>query len=163
MTTIRIQGSGALLDYRAGMVPDEGSLRRWSKRSLWLVLPTAIIDWFAFVPAIVAVTAFVIAVVGLAALASCVTVGALRRSRPRAAILGVALLVGGIAWLGLDPIPAAVAGIASWWPAAITLPQAVGAAYWAVVGLGVTLSGIGVLATLLVLAVVRTTRTSADG
>ncbi|WP_066517483.1 hypothetical protein [Curtobacterium ammoniigenes] len=133
---------------------------RWSSRALWLLLPTAVIDWFAFVPEPVVVGAFVLGLLGLLAIATAGAVRATRGRRGAAVGAGMALLAGGIVWLAMNPIPATIPGLASWWPAAITLPQAVAAAYWELVGLGAALTGVAMLGTLLVLAVIAPGRTT---
>ncbi len=118
----------------------------------WLLLPVAVLDWFALAPQPVVVVAFLVAVVGLVAVAAAVVVRMLRRSRAAMAGVGIALLLGGLVLFGLDPIPGTFPLIDPWWPDAITQPQVVGSAYWMLLGLGVELAGVGVLATLLVVS-----------
>lgn len=118
----------------------------------WLLLPVAVLDWVALAPQVVVVTAFLIAVAGLAAMGAALVVRMLRRSRGAMAALGVVLMLGGLVVFGLDPFPSALPLIDPWWPEAITQPQVVGSAYWKLLGLGVELAGVGMLATLLVVS-----------
>ncbi|MEK6310337.1 MAG: hypothetical protein V4737_02435 [Curtobacterium sp.] len=118
----------------------------------WLLLPVAVLDWFALAPQAVVVTAFLVAVVGLAAIATALVVRMLRRSRGAMAGVGAALLLGGLVVFALDPFPPTFPLLDGWWPDAITQPQVVGSAYWMLLGLGVELAGVGMLATLLVVA-----------
>lgn len=118
----------------------------------WLLLPVAVLDWFALAPQAVVVTAFLVAVAGLVAMAAALVVRMLRRSRGAMAGVGLALLLGGLVVFALDPFPPTLPFIDAWWPDAITQPQVVGSAYWKVAGLGLVLAGVGMLATLLVVA-----------
>lgn len=118
----------------------------------WLLLPVAVLDWFALAPQAVVVTAFLVAVVGLAAVAAALVVRMLRRSRAAMAGIGIALLLGGLVVFGLDPFPSSFPLVDGWWPNAVTQPQVVGSAYWKLLGLGIELAGIGMLATLLVVS-----------
>lgn len=118
----------------------------------WLLLPIAVLDWFALAPQAVVVTAFLVAVLGLAAMASALVVRMLRRSRRAMAGVGVAMLLGGLVVFALDPFPPTFPLVDAWWPDAITQPQVVGSAYWMLLGLGIVLAGVGMLATLLVVA-----------
>lgn len=126
--------------------------RRWARTGRWLLLPVAVLDWFALVPQTVFVVAFVVALVGLVGIAARVVVAMLRRGRGAMAVLGVLLVLGGLALFGLDPFPGSFPLIESWWPSVITQPQHVGSAYWQLAALGVELTGVGLLATLLVAA-----------
>ena len=118
----------------------------------WLLLPIAVLDWFALAPQAVVVTAFLVAVLGLAAMATALVVRMLRRSRRAMAGVGVAMLLGGLVVFALDPFPPTFPLVDAWWPDAITQPQVVGSAYWMLLGLGIVLAGVGMLATLLVVA-----------
>ncbi|KTR06466.1 hypothetical protein [Curtobacterium luteum] len=118
----------------------------------WLLLPVAVLDWFALAPQAVVVTAFLVAVAGLAAMATALVVRMLRRSRGAMAGVGVAMLLGGLVVFALDPFPPTFPLVDAWWPDAITQPQVVGSAYWMLLGLGIVLAGVGMLATLLVVA-----------
>jgi hypothetical protein len=135
--------------------------RRWARVGAWLLVPIVVLDWFAMLPQTVFIVFFVIAAVGLAGIAAAVTVGMLRRGRVGMGVLGVVMLLGGLAFLGLDPLPASIAGLSSWWPSVITQPQLVGSAYWTIVGLGIVLCGFGLLGTLLGVAVAGPTRARA--
>jgi hypothetical protein len=123
---------------------------RWARTGRWLLLPIAVLDWVALAPQTIVVLAFLVAVVGLAGIAAALVAHMLRRSRGAMAGLGVVLLLGGLAVFGLDPFPGSFPLIDSWWPESITQPQVVGSAYWQLLGLGVELAGVGLLATLLV-------------
>lgn len=118
----------------------------------WLLLPIAVLDWFALAPQAMVVTAFLVAVLGLAAMATALVVRMLRRSRRAMAGVGVAMLLGGLVVFALDPFPPTFPLVDAWWPDAITQPQVVGSAYWMLLGLGIVLAGVGMLATLLVVA-----------
>lgn len=118
----------------------------------WLLLPVAVLDWFALAPQAVVVTAFLVAVAGLAAMATALVVRMLRRSRGAMAGVGVAMLLGGLVVFALDPFPPTFPLVDAWWPDAVTQPQVVGSAYWMLLGLGIVLAGVGMLATLLVVA-----------
>lgn len=133
--------------------------RRWARVGFALLVPTAVLDWLTMVPEPVVVTVFTIAVAGLLGIAAAAVVGAFRRSRGLAGGLGVVLLLAGLALFGLDPFPGASAAMADWWPSAITQPQLVGSAYWTIMALGVTLTGVAMLGTLLLVAVTRGSRT----
>lgn len=135
--------------------------RRWARTGGWLLVPTLVLDWVALVPQTIVVIAFVIGVVGLLGVAAAIVVSTVRRSRVGAGVLGFVLLLAGLALLGLNPFPSAVAGIDAWWPSVITQPQLVGSAYWTLLALGVVLTGVGMLGTLLAIAVTRGGRTSA--
>lgn len=126
--------------------------RRWARTGRWLLLPIAVLDWIALAPQTVVVAAFLVAVLGLAGIAAALVAHMLRRSRGAMAGLGVVLLLGGLAVFGLDPFPGSIPFIDPWWPDAITQPQVVGSAYWQLLGLGVELAGVGMLATLLVVS-----------
>ena len=123
---------------------------RWARTGRWLLLPIAVLDWVALAPQTIVVLAFLVAVVGLAGIAAALVAHMLRRSRGAMAGLGVVLLLGGLAVFGLDPFPGSFPLIDPWWPESITQPQVVGSAYWQLLGLGVELAGVGLLATLLV-------------
>lgn len=125
---------------------------RWARVARWLLVPIAVLDWFTLVPHPVFVVAFVVAVVGLAGIATALVTRMLGRSRVAMGLLGVAMLLGGLALFGLDPFPGSFPLIDGWWPTAITEPQRVGSAYWQLAALGVELCGFGLLATLLVVA-----------
>ncbi|WP_420369128.1 hypothetical protein [Curtobacterium sp. L1-20] len=125
---------------------------RWARTGRWLLLPIAVLDWVALAPQTVVVLAFLVAVVGLAGMAAALVAHMLRRSRGAMAGLGVVLLLGGLAVFGLDPFPGSFPLIDDWWPGSITQPQVVGSAYWQLLGLGVELAGVGLLATLLVVS-----------
>lgn len=118
----------------------------------WLLLPIAVLDWVALTPQPVVVIAFLLAVAGLGGIAAALVVRMLHRSPGAMAGLGVVLLLGGLVLLGTDPFPGTVPFLDPWWPDAITQPQVVGSAYWKTVGLGVELTGVALLATLLVTA-----------
>lgn len=124
----------------------------WARTGRWLLLPIAVLDWVALTPQPVVVLAFLFAVAGLALLAAALVVRMLRRSRGAMAGLGVVLLLGGLVVFGLDPFPGTFPLIDGWWPEAITQPQVVGSAYWQLLGLGIELAGVGMLATLLVVS-----------
>jgi hypothetical protein len=121
-----------------------------------LLLPNALLDWFAAVPQQVFVAVFVVAVVGLIGIAAAITASTIRRTRGGALALGLVLLFGGLAFIALNPIPGSVEGLEAWWPTQLTQPQLVGSAYWMLAGLGIILTGVGLLATLLITAVTRT-------
>lgn len=123
---------------------------RWARTGRWLLLPIAVLDWVALAPQTIVVIAFLLAVVGLAGTAAALVVHMLDRSRGAMAALGVVLLFGGLVVFGLDPFPGSFPLIDSWWPDSITQPQVVGSAYWQLLGLGIELAGVGMLATLLV-------------
>lgn len=123
---------------------------RWARTGRWLLLPIAVLDWVALAPQTIVVIAFLLAVVGLAGMAAALVVRMLDRSRGAMAGLGVVLLFGGLVVFGLDPFPNSFPLIESWWPDSITQPQVVGSAYWQLLGLGIELAGVGMLATLLV-------------
>ncbi|TDN45429.1 hypothetical protein EDF64_103353 [Curtobacterium flaccumfaciens] len=125
---------------------------RWARTGRWLLLPIAVLDWVALAPQTIVVLAFLVAVVGLAGIAAALVVHMLGRSRGAMAGLGVVLLLGGLAVFGLDPFPGSFPLIDPWWPESITQPQIVGSAYWQLLGLGVELAGVGMLATLLVVS-----------
>lgn len=125
---------------------------RWARTGRWLLLPIAVLDWVALAPQTIVVLAFLIAVVGLAGIAAALVAHMLRRSRGAMAGLGIVLLLGGLAVFGLDPFPGSFPLIDPWWPESITQPQVVGSAYWQLLGLGVELAGVGMLATLLVVS-----------
>lgn len=125
---------------------------RWARTGRWLLLPIAVLDWVALAPQTIVVLAFLIAVVGLAGMAAALVVHMLGRSRGAMAALGVVLLLGGLVVFGLDPFPGSFPLIDPWWPESITQPQIVGSAYWQLLGLGVELAGVGMLATLLVVS-----------
>ncbi|WP_413600581.1 hypothetical protein [Curtobacterium sp. Curtsp57] len=130
---------------------------RWARAGRWLLVPIAVLDWFALPAQGVFVAAFLIAVVGLVGIAAALVVRMLRGSRGAMAALGVVMLLGGLAVFGLDPFPGSFPLIDSWWPDAITQPQHVGSAYWQLAGLGIELCGFGLLATLLVVTLTRPT------
>ena len=123
---------------------------RWARTGRWLLLPIAVLDWVALAPQTIVVLAFLIAVLGLAGIAAALVAHMLRRSRGAMAGLGIVLLLGGLVVFGLDPFPGSFPLIDPWWPDSITQPQVVGSAYWQLLGLGVELAGVGLLATLLV-------------
>jgi hypothetical protein len=125
---------------------------RWARTGRWLLLPVAVLDWVALTPATVVVIAFLVAVVGLIGIAAALVVRMTARGRGAMALLGVVLLVVGLVMFGLDPFPGTFPAIESWWPDAVTEPQRVGSAYWQLVALGVELAGLGLLGTLLVVA-----------
>lgn len=125
---------------------------RWARTGRWLLLPIAVLDWVALTPQTIVVLAFLVAVVGLAGIAAALVAHMLRRSRGAMGGLGVVLLLGGLAVFGLDPFPGSFPLIQSWWPESITQPQVVGSAYWQLLGLGVELAGVAMLATLLVVS-----------
>ncbi|WIB15451.1 MULTISPECIES: hypothetical protein [unclassified Curtobacterium] len=125
---------------------------RWARTGRWLLVPIAVLDWFALVPQVVFVVAFSIAVVGLVGMGAALVVRALGRRRGTMAALGVLMLLGGLAMFGLDPFPGSVPFLDPWWPEVLTQPQHVGSAYWQLAALGVVLTGFGLLATLLVAA-----------
>lgn len=131
--------------------------RRWARVGRWLLVPIAVLDWFALPSQGVFVAAFLVAVVGLAGIAAALVVRMLRGSRGAMAALGVVMLLGGLAVFALDPFPGSFPLIDSWWPDAITQPQHVGSAYWQLAGLGIELCGFGLLATLLVVTLTRPT------
>jgi hypothetical protein len=137
------------------------SPRRWTRTGWWLLLPTAVLDWFALVPATVVVVAFVIGVVGLGGIVAATIVRVTARGRALAIVLGVVLLLAGLALFGLNPFPASIAGLDAWWPQVLTQPQLVGSAYWTILALGVTLLGVGLLGTSLIVALTRGTSTRA--
>jgi small-conductance mechanosensitive channel len=124
-------------------------------------VPSLVLDWFALVPSTVVVIAYVVAVVGLLGIVAAAVVATVARGRVLSIVLGFVLLLAGLALFGLDPFPASIGALESWWPQAITQPQLVGSAYWTILALGVTLTGVGLLGTSLILAVTRDTRTSA--
>jgi len=128
------------------------SPRTWALTGRWLLLPIAVLDWVALAPQPVVVVAFLLAVVGFVGMAAALVVRMLRRSRGAMAAVGVALLLGGLVVLGLDPFPGTVPTLDAWWPDGITQPQVVGSAYWKTAGLGIELAGFALLATLLVAA-----------
>lgn len=119
-------------------------------------MPIAVLDWFALVPHAVFVVAFAVAVVGLAGIAAALVVRMLGRSRVAMALLGVAMLLGGLVLFGIDPFPGSFPAIDGWWPDVVTQPQRVGSAYWQLAALGVELCGFGLLATLLVASLTGT-------
>jgi hypothetical protein len=133
---------------------------RWARTGRWLLVPTAVLDWFSLVPQGVFVVAFLVAVAGLVGIAAALVVRMLRGSLGAMAALGVVMLLGGLVVLALDPFPGTFPLIDSWWPEAVTQPQHVGSAYWRLAGLGVELCGFGLLATLLVVALTRPSRSS---
>jgi len=126
----------------------------WARAGGWLLLPYAVLLWFTAVPAAVAVVAFAIAVVGLLGIVVAVVVAMFRYGRAAVGILGAVLFLAGIALFGLDPFPGAIDGLSQWWPSVFTQPQTVGTWYWTVLALGVVLTGVGLLVTLLIVAVV---------
>jgi len=115
-------------------------------------VPIAVLDWFSLVPQPVFVAAFALAVVGLVGMGAALVVRMLGGRRGAMAALGVVLLLGGLAMFGLDPFPGSVPFLDPWWPQIVTQPQHVASAYWQLAGLGVVLTGFGMLATLLVSA-----------
>ncbi|OIH99526.1 hypothetical protein BIU92_01115 [Curtobacterium sp. MCBA15_003] len=125
---------------------------RWARTGRWLLLPIAVLDWVALAPQTVVVLAFLLAVVGIAGMAAALVVALLRRGRGATAAVGVVMLLGGLVVFGLDPFPGSFPLVDPWWPEAITQPQRVGSAYWQLAGLGVWLSGLAALATLLVVS-----------
>jgi hypothetical protein len=124
----------------------------WARTGRWLLLPIAVLDWVALAPQTIVVLAFLIAVAGLAGIAAALVAHMLRRPRGAMAALGVVLLLAGLAVFGLDPFPGSFPLIDPWWPESITQPQVVGSAYWQLLGLGIELAGVGMLATLLVVS-----------
>ncbi|MDY1005174.1 hypothetical protein [Curtobacterium sp. CFBP9011] len=125
---------------------------RWARTGRWLLVPIAVLDWFSLVPQPVFVAAFALAVVGLVGMGAALVVRMLSGRRGAMAALGVVLLLGGLAMFGLDPFPGSVPFLDPWWPQIVTQPQHVASAYWQLAGLGVVLTGFGMLATLLVAA-----------
>lgn len=128
--------------------------RRWARAGRWLLVPVVVLDWFALVPQPVFVVAFVLAAVGLAAMAAALVSRMLRRGRLATGLAGLAMLLGGLVLFGTDPFPGAFPLIEPWWPDVLTEPQHVGSAYWQLLALGVELAGVGLLGTLLVVAVI---------
>ncbi|WP_144761009.1 hypothetical protein [Curtobacterium sp. 9128] len=129
----------------------------WARTGRWLLVPIAVLDWFALPSQVVFVVAFLVAVVGLAGIAAALVARMLRASRGAMAGLGVAMLLGGLVVFALDPFPGSFPLIDPWWPDAVTQPQHVGSAYWQLAGLGIELCGFGLLATLLVVTLTRPT------
>jgi hypothetical protein len=137
---------------------------RWARTGRWLLLPVAVLDWFALVPQGVFVVVFLVAAVGLAAIAAALTARMLRGSRVAMGLVGALLVLVGLAMFGLDPFPGTFPAIQAWWPDALTQPQHVGSAYWRLAALGVELTGLALLGTLLFVALTGpTTGTSRGG
>lgn len=130
---------------------------RWARTGRWLLVPIAVLDWFALPTQGVFVAAFLVAVVGLAGIAAALVARMLRGGRGAMAALGIVMLLGGLAVFALDPFPGSFPLVDAWWPDAITQPQHVGSAYWQLAGLGIELCGFGLLATLLVVSLTRPT------
>lgn len=119
--------------------------RRWARAGGLLVVPYAVVAWFTLAVTPVPQIAFALAVVGILGIVAATVSGFRRFRRGAVALVGVVLLLAGLALFGLDPFPAELPGLADWWPSAIAQPQAVLSGYWTLVALGVVLTGAGLL------------------
>jgi hypothetical protein len=132
--------------------------RRWARAGALLVVPYAVVTWFTLAVTPVPQIAFGIAVIGLLGIAAATIRGFRSSRRGGVALVGVLLLLAGLAAFGLDPFPAQIDALGTWWPSAITQPQTVLSQYWILLALGVVLTGGGLLVWLFLTAVLGTSR-----
>ncbi|PZF58125.1 hypothetical protein DEI81_14765 [Curtobacterium sp. MCBD17_013] len=132
--------------------------KQWARAGGLLVVPYAVVAWFTLAVTPVPQIAFGLAVVGILGVVAATIRGFRTYRRGAVALVGVLLLLAGLALFGLDPFPAQIAGLNDWWPSAITQPQTVLSGYWTLVALGAVLTGAGLLVWLLLTALLVTPR-----